>query len=123
MIYKQTVLKVSDNSGAKTAKCIKILASNRKFGFAGELVLVSIKKLRNKSKKVLEIKKGQIYKAMIIRTKKNIKNKKGTITAFNQNCISLINKQNNPVATRILGPSSKKLKKNLKINSICTHFA
>lgn len=123
MIYKQTVLKVSDNSGAKTAKCIKVLASNRKFGVVGQLVLVSIQKLRNKSKKILEMKKGQIYKAIIIRTKNNTKNKKGTITAFNQNCISLINRQDNPISTRILGPSSKKLKKNLKIASICTHFA
>lgn len=122
MIYKQTILKVSDNSGAKTAKCIKILASNKKFGSVGECLLVSIQKLRTKSKKVLEIKRGQIYKAIIIRTKNNIKNKKGIITAFNDNSISLINKQNNPIATRILGPSSKKLKKNLKVNSACTHF-
>ena len=122
MIQQQTILKVSDNSGAKTAKCIKILGGfKRKFAIAGDIIVVSIKQLRNKSKKTSKVKKGEIYKAIIIRTKNKIKNKKGTFTTFNDNAISLINKQNNPIATRIIGPVSKILKtKYMKFASIST---
>lgn len=122
MIQQQTILKVSDNSGAKTAKCIKILGGFKKrFAIAGDTIVVSIKQLRNKSKKTSKVKKGEIYKALIIRTKNRIKNKKETFTTFNDNAISLINKQNNPVATRIIGPVSKTLKtKYMKFASIST---
>lgn len=122
MIQQQTILKVSDNSGAKTAKCIKILGGFKKrFAITGDIIVVSIKQLRNKSKKTSKVKKGEIYKALIIRTKNRIKSKKGTFTTFNDNAISLINKQNNPVATRIIGPVSKTLKtKYIKFASIST---
>lgn len=111
MIQQQTLLKVSDNSGAKIARCIKVLGGfKKKTASIGDLIVVSIQKLRNKSKKTSKVKKGEVYKALIIRTKKLIKNKENTITFFNDNAITLINKQNNPIATRIIGPVSKKLK-------------
>jgi large subunit ribosomal protein L14 len=115
MIQQQTLLKVSDNSGAKIAKCIKILGGfKKKIGRVGDTIIVSIQQLRNKSKKTSKVKKGEIYKAVILRTKKQIKNKEGVFICFHNNAISLINKQNSPIATRIIGPISKKLKKNYK---------
>ena len=126
MIQQQTILKVSDNSGAKTAKCIKILGgSKKKIGFAGDIVVVSIQQLRNKSKKTSKVKTGEVYKALIIRTKRKIKHNNKTIfTFFNDNAISLISKQNNPIATRIFGPVSKRIKqKNFKFASISKGFA
>lgn len=125
MIQQQTVLKVSDNSGAKTAKCIKILGGFKKrIAIAGDIIVVSVQQLRNKSKKTSKVKKGEIYKALIIRTKIGIKNNGGTFTTFNDNAISLINKQNNPIATRIIGPVSKTLKtKYMKFASIAAGFA
>lgn len=125
MIQQQTILKVSDNSGAKTAKCIKILGGfKKKFASAGDTIVVSVQQLRNKSKKTSKVKKGEVYKALIVRTRKKIKNKEETFTAFNDNAISLINKQNNPIATRIIGPVSKSLKmKYVKFASISAGFA
>ena len=71
MIQQQTILRVSDNSGAKTAKCIKVLGgSKKKIGHVGDTIIVSIQQLRNKSKRTSKVKKGEIYKALIIRTKK-----------------------------------------------------
>ena len=112
MIQSQTVLNVSDNSGAKKVKCIKILGGFKKrTSSAGEIIIVSIIELRNKSKKISKVKKGEIYKALIIKTKKQVKNKDGSTYFFNQNAVSLINKLNKPLASRIIGPVSKKLKK------------
>ena len=111
MVQLQTILKVSDNSGAKTAKCIKVLGGfKRKFACPGDLIVVSIQQLRNKSKILSKVKKGEVFKGLIIRTKKQIKKKDGLITFFNDNCVSLINKQNSPVASRIIGPVSRLLK-------------
>lgn len=111
MIQQQTILKVSDNSGAKTAKCIKVLGGFKKrFAHVGDVIVVSIQQLRNKSKKISKVKKGEIYKALIIRTKNRVLNEENTFTFFNDNAVSLINKQNNPIATRIIGPVSKRLK-------------
>jgi len=111
MIQQQTILRVSDNSGAKIAKCIKVLGGfKKKNAFAGDIIIVVISHLRNKSKKTSKVKKGGIYKALVLRTKKVIKNNEETFTLFNDNAISLLNKQNNPIATRIIGPVSKKLK-------------
>jgi large subunit ribosomal protein L14 len=125
MIQQQTILKVSDNSGAKSAKCIKVLGGFKKrFAYAGDIVVVSIQQLRNKSKRTSKVKKGEVYKALIIRTKKRVKNKEGTFTFFNDNAVSLINKQNNPIATRIIGPVSKELKnKYTKFTNICMGLA
>ena len=124
MIQQQTILKVSDNSGAKTAKCIKVLGGfKKKVAYPGDTVVVSIQQLRNKSKKTSKVKKGEIYRAIILRTKKHIRNKEHTFTSFNDNAISLINKQNNPIATRIIGPISKKLKnQHSKIVSLSPGF-
>jgi len=74
MIQQQSILKVCDNSGAKTVKCIKVLGGfNKKIAKLGDIIVVSIQKLRNKSKITSKVKKGEVYKALILRTKKNLK--------------------------------------------------
>ena len=112
MIQQQTLLNVSDNSGAKKVKCIKSLGGFKKrVSFVGDFIVVSVVELRNKSKKLSKVKKGEIYKALITRTKTKIKNKDGSTYSFNKNSVSLINKQGKPLASRIIGPLPKKLKK------------
>lgn len=112
MIQQQTIIKVSDNSGAKTVKCIKVLGGfKKKQASLGDILVVSVQKLRNKMKKNSKVKKKEIYKALIIRTKVYSKKKNGFYTKFQENSVTLINKQGNPVGTRIIGPIPKILKK------------
>jgi large subunit ribosomal protein L14 len=112
MIQQQTILKVSDNSGAKTVRCIKVLGGfKKKFASLGDIIVVSVQKLRNKLKKISKVKKKEIYKALIIRTKVSSKKKNGFYIKFQENSVALINKQGNPVGTRIIGPIPKILKK------------
>jgi large subunit ribosomal protein L14 len=112
MIQVQTILKVSDNSGAKTVKCIKILGGfKKKYAVLGDTIVVSIQQLRNKEKKSSKVKKGEIYKALIIRTKTPYTTNDGSQIRFNENSVTLMNKQENPISTRIIGPLSKVLKK------------
>jgi large subunit ribosomal protein L14 len=125
MIQQQTLLKVVDNSGAKTAKCIKVLGGfKRKFAYLGNIIIVSICQLRNKSKTTSKVQKGEIYKALIVRTKTKTRRKDGSSVFFKNNCVSLINKQGNPIATRIVGPIPKSLKKKkfMKFTSISAGF-
>lgn len=113
MIQHHTILKVSDNSGAKTVKCIKVLGGfKRKFALIGDIIVVSVQQLRNQSKKNSKIKKKEIYKALIIRTKTKVKKKDGSIINFKENAVVLLNKQTKPIGTRIIGPIPKILKKN-----------
>jgi large subunit ribosomal protein L14 len=116
MIQQQTILKVSDNSGAKTVKCIKVLGGfKKKYAKLGDTIIVSIQKLRNKLKKTSKVKKKEIYKALVIRTKTYSRKKNGFQILFQENSVVLINNQGNPVGTRIIGPLEKKLKsKNLQ---------
>ena len=124
MVILNTILKVSDNSGAKYARCIKVLGGfKRSHANIGNVIVVSVTKLRNKSKITSKVKKGEVYKALIIRTKKRIFNK-GFIIYFNFNDVCLLNKQGKPIATRIFGPLPKELKKKnwTKITSLSSGF-
>jgi large subunit ribosomal protein L14 len=121
MIQQQTILKVADNSGAKTVKCIKVLGGfKRKVAFLGDLIIVSIQHLRNKSRNMSKVTKGEVHKALIVRTKKKINKNDGSFYLFSENAVSLINKQNKPIASRLTGPLPKKLRLNkfLKLASI-----
>jgi large subunit ribosomal protein L14 len=112
MIQQQTILKVGDNSGAKTVKCIKVLGGfKRKVAYVGDTIIVSIRQLRNKDRTTAKVQKGEIFKAVIIRTKTKKRKKDGLSFFFNDNYVSLINKQENPIATRIIGPVPKFFKK------------
>jgi large subunit ribosomal protein L14 len=112
MIQQETILKVSDNSGAKTVKCIKVLGGYQKrYARLGDLIVVSVQQLRNKAKKTSKVLKGGVFRALIIRTKTKYKKQDGSILCLTENSVVLINKQGNPVGTRILGPIPKVLKK------------
>lgn len=125
MIQQQTILKVADNSGAKTVKCIKVLGGfQKKYAKLGSIIVVSVQKLRKKSKKISKVKKGGVYKALIIRTKTKQKKKDGSVTYFNtdKNSVILINKKGNSIATRITEPipyilRKKKLTKFISIST------
>lgn len=112
MIQQQTTLKVSDNSGAKTVKCIKVPGGfKKKNAKIGDIIIVSVQKLRNKTKWASKVKKKEIYKALVVRTKLINNKKTGTTLKFNENAVVLINKQGNPIGTRIIGPIPKTLQK------------
>ena len=112
MIQQQTLLKVTDNSGAKTVKCIKVPGGfKKKIARLGDIVIVSVQKLRNKAKQTSKVKKKEICKALIIRTKTTKIIKTGLMLKFNDNAVVLINKQGNPIGTRIIGPFPKTLQK------------
>jgi len=112
MIQQQSILKVADNSGAKTVKCIKVLGGFKKrYANLGDVIVVSVQQLRNKSKKTSKVLKGGVFRALVVRTKTQYKKKDGSSFALNENSVTLINKQGNPIGTRILGPIPKTLKK------------
>ena len=112
MIQPQTILKVSDNSGAKTVKCIKVLNGfKKKYAKLGDYIIVSVQQLRNKFKATSKVKKGEVHKALIVRTKNGYTKKDGTRITFNENSVVLVNKQSTPISTRIVGPLPKIFKR------------
>jgi len=118
MIQVQTILKVSDNSGVQTVRCIKVLGGfKKKYAKLGDVIVVSVQKIRNMSKRNSKIKKGDIFKALIIRTKIKYNKKNGLQFCFNENSVVLINKQENLLGTRVIGPLPKILR-NIKFNKL-----
>ena len=112
MIQQETILKVADNSGAKTVKCIKVLGGFKKrYANLGDIIVISVQQLRNKFKSTSKVLKGGVFRALIIRTKKRYKKRDGSVFLLEENAVALINKQGNPIGTRILGPIPKILKK------------
>lgn len=112
MIQQQTLLKVFDNSGAKLVKCIKVLKGfKKKYATTGDIIIVAIQQLRNKLKKTSKVKKKEIYQALIIKTKTRFINSNGYKKNFKENAVVLLNKQGNPIGTRVLGGIPKHLKK------------
>ena len=123
MIQQQTLLKVSDNSGAKTVKCIKVLGGfKKKYAKIGDITVVSVQQLRNTSRKTSKVLKGMVFRALIVRSKKKYKKQDGSFIYLQNNTAVLLNKQGNPIGTRILGPIPRKLKKKkfMKIISLST---
>ena len=112
MIQQETILKVADNSGAKTVKCIKVLGGFKKrYANVGDIIVISVQQLRNKSKKTSKVLKGGVFRALVLRTRKKHTRKDGLSFVLQENAVALINKQGNPIGTRILGPIPKILKK------------
>jgi large subunit ribosomal protein L14 len=122
MIQIQTKLKINDNSGIKIGQCIKIY--KRKVGKIGDKILVSAKKLRLNQKKKVKIRKGDLFKALIVHTKYQKKSTIGNIIKFDKNCIIILNNQNKPLGTRIFGPITSEFRKqkNFKILSLSSNI-
>ena len=117
MIQMQSNLFVADNSGARKIQCIKVLGgSKRKSASIGDIIVVSIKDAIPRAK----VKKGDVYKAVIVRTSKDFQRLDGTAIRFDKNAAVLINKQLEPIGTRIFGPVTRELraKKFMKIISL-----
>ena len=108
MIQMQSVLKVSDNSGAKRVMCIKVLGgSGRMISGCGDVVVVSVKAAIPGGK----VKKGEVYRALIVRTKKGVRRLDGSTMQFDSNSVVLLNKQNEPIGTRVFGPVPRELRR------------
>jgi large subunit ribosomal protein L14 len=121
MIQVGTILNVIDNSGAKKVCCIKVMKGyKQRYAYIGDLVMISIKSLRKRRKSTSKTKKGQVYKALILRTKIGVKKKSGVVLKFLENSVALLSKQDKFVGTRILGPLSIQFRKTkfLRILSI-----
>ena len=117
MIQMQTSLEVADNSGAKKLACIKVLGgTKRKYASLGDVIIVSVKEAIPNSK----VKKGDVMRAVIVRTVKEVRRPDGSYIKFDENSAVLISPQNEPVGTRIFGPVARELraKKFMKIISL-----
>ncbi|MBN2495155.1 MAG: 50S ribosomal protein L14 [Deltaproteobacteria bacterium] len=107
MIQMQSILNVADNSGAKRVQCIKVLGgSRRKYASLGDIIVVSVKEALPESK----VKKGELKKAVVVRTAKEVGRPDGTYIKFDDNSAVLINNQMEPIGTRIFGPVARELR-------------
>ena len=117
MIQAETNLDVADNSGARRVQCIKVLGgSKRRYASIGDVIVVSVKEAIPRGR----VKKGEVVKAVVVRTAKDIHRKDGTTIRFDSNAAVIINANGEPVGTRIFGPVTRELraKKYMKIISL-----
>ncbi|HRY12947.1 MAG TPA: 50S ribosomal protein L14 [Syntrophomonadaceae bacterium] len=107
MIQQETVLQVGDNTGAKKVLCIKVLGgSTRRYATVGDVIVVSVKEASPGG----VVKKGDVVKAVVVRTKKEIRRPDGSHIAFSENAAVIIDDNNNPKGTRIFGPVARELR-------------
>ncbi len=107
MIQMQSNLDVADNTGARRVQCIKVIGgSHRKFASVGDVIVVSVKEAIPRGK----VKKGEVHRAVIVRTRRDIRRPDGSTIRFDRNAAVLINKQNEPIGTRIFGPVTRELR-------------
>ncbi|TIU21219.1 MAG: 50S ribosomal protein L14 [Mesorhizobium sp.] len=117
MIQMQTNLDVADNSGARRVMCIKVLGgSKRKYASVGDIIVVSIKEAIPRGR----VKKGDVMKAVVVRTAKDIRRPDGSVIRFDKNAAVLVDNKKEPIGTRIFGPVPRELraKNHTKINSL-----
>ncbi|HEB78862.1 MAG TPA: 50S ribosomal protein L14 [Rhodospirillales bacterium] len=117
MIQVETNLEVADNSGARRVQCIKVLGgSKRKYASVGDVIVVTIKEAIPRGR----VKKGELMRAVVVRTAKDIRRSDGSAIRFDKNAAVLIDKQGEPIGTRIFGPVTRELraKKYMKIISL-----
>lgn len=107
MIQQQTYLNVADNSGAKKIMCIRVLGGpSRKYGSVGDIIVASVKEALPNSK----VKEGDVVKAVIVRTTKEVARPDGSFVRFDENAAVLINQYKEPIGTRIFGPVARELR-------------
>jgi len=117
MIQMQTNLDVADNSGARRVQCIKVLGgSKRKYAGVGDIIVVSVKEAIPRGR----VKKGDVMRAVVVRTAKDIRRPDGSVIRFDRNAAVLVNNQGEPIGTRIFGPVTRELraKNQMKIVSL-----
>ena len=107
MIQTQTVLDVADNSGARRIMCIKVIGgSHRRYAHIGDIIVASVKEAIPRGK----VKKGDVVKAVVVRTRKGVRRPDGSKIAFDSNAAVLLNNQDQPIGTRIFGPVTRELR-------------
>ena len=107
MIQQESFLKVADNTGAKEIKCIRVLGgSGRKYGNIGDIIVASVRKAAPGG----QVKKGEVVKAVIVRSAKGVRREDGTYVRFDENAAVLIKDDKNPSGTRIFGPVARELR-------------
>ena len=107
MIQMQTVLDAADNSGARRIMCVKVLGgSKRRYAGVGDIIRVSVKEAIPRGK----VKKGEMYLAVVVRTKKGVRRSDGSVIRFDSNAAVLLNNQHQPIGTRIFGPVTRELR-------------
>jgi large subunit ribosomal protein L14 len=107
MIQMQSVLEVADNSGARKIQCIKVLGgSKRRYAGIGDIIKISVKEALPNSR----VKKGDIYNAVVVRTRKGVRRVDGSLIRFDKNAAVLLNNQLQPLGTRIFGPVTRELR-------------
>lgn len=107
MIQMQTILGAADNSGARRLMCVKVLGgSRRRYAKVGDVIKVSVKEAIPRSK----VKKGEMYNAVVVRTKKGVRRSDGSLIRFDSNAAVLLNNQLQPIGTRIFGPVTRELR-------------
>jgi large subunit ribosomal protein L14 len=117
MIQMQTNLEVADNSGARRVMCIKVLGgAKRRYASVGDVIVVSVKEAIPRGR----VKKGDVLRAIVVRTSKDIHRKDGSTIRFDKNAAVIVNKQSEPIGTRIFGPVPRELraKNHMKIISL-----
>jgi large subunit ribosomal protein L14 len=117
MIQMQTVLDAADNSGARRIQCIKVLGgSKRRYAAVGDVIKVSVKDAIPRGK----VKRGEVYNAVVVRTRKGVRRKDGSLIRFDGNAAVLLNAKLEPIGTRIFGPVTRELRTNqfMKIISL-----
>ena len=117
MIQMQTMLDAADNSGAKRVMCVKVLGgSKRRYAGIGDVIKVTIKEASPRGK----VKKGELYDAVVVRTRKGVRRSDGSLIRFDGNAVVLLNNQRQPIGTRIFGPVTRELRgaKFMKIVSL-----
>jgi large subunit ribosomal protein L14 len=107
MIQMETILNAADNSGAKNIQCIKVMGgSRRRYAGIGDLIKVSVKDAIPRGK----VKKGEVYNAVVVRTRKGIRRPDGSVIRFDTNAAVLLNNKLEPIGTRIFGPVTRELR-------------
>jgi large subunit ribosomal protein L14 len=107
MIQMQTVLNAADNSGARQVQCIKVLGgSRRRYAGVGDIIKVSVKDAIPRGR----VKKGEVYNAVVVRTRKGVRRPDGSLIRFDSNAAVLLNNQFQPIGTRVFGPVTRELR-------------
>ncbi len=107
MIQMQTMLDAADNSGAKRVMCVKVLGgSKRRYAGIGDVIKVTVKEAIPRGK----VKKGELYDAVVVRTRKGVRRSDGSLIRFDGNAVVLLNSQRQPIGTRIFGPVTRELR-------------
>ncbi len=107
MIQVETNLEVADNSGARKVQCIKVIGgAGRRYASVGDVIIVSVKDAMPNGK----VKAGEVQRALIVRTKKEIRREDGSAIRFDSNAVVLVDKQGEPIGTRIFGPVTRELR-------------